>query len=54
MLNVDLDHTNYETFANTPKLRKITLANLKDTNEGAWHQSPICACLIRIVLMFRT
>ncbi len=46
MLNVDLDHTNYETFANTPKLRKITLANLKDTNgydfPGTWYYDEAC------------
>ena len=46
MLNVDLAKTGYDTFANTPKLKKITLANLKDANgydfPGTWYYDEAC------------
>ena len=46
MLNVDLVRTGYDTFANTPKLKKITLANLKDANgydfPGTWYYDEAC------------
>lgn len=46
MLNVDLVKTGYDTFANTPNLKKITLANLKDPNgydfPGTWYYDEAC------------
>ncbi len=46
MLNVDLVKTDYNTFANTPNLKKITLANLKDANgydfPGTWYYDEAC------------
>ena len=46
MLNVDLVKTGYDTFANTPNLKKITLANLKDANgydfPGTWYYDEAC------------
>ncbi len=46
MLNVDLVKTDYNTFANTPNLKKITLANLKDANgydfPGIWYYDEAC------------
>ena len=46
MLNVDLVKTGYDTFENTPNLKKITLANLTDTNgydfPGTWYYDEAC------------
>ena len=46
MLNVDLVHTDYDTFSNTPNLKKITLANLNDANgydfPGVWYYDEAC------------
>ena len=46
MLNVKLLKTNYNTFSNTPKLRKITLADLDDwvgyDFPGTWYYDEEC------------
>ncbi len=46
MLNVDLVKTDYDTFENTPNLKKITLANLKDKKgydfPGIWYYDEAC------------
>ncbi len=46
MLNVTLGTTDYDTFANTPKLKKITLANLTDNKgydfPGTWYYDEAC------------
>lgn len=52
MLNVQLDKTNYNTFANTPKLKKITLANLTDSNgydfPGTWYYDEACTQQVKV------